>query len=126
MNWIIKPNDGEKVLGSNADGTTDLHRIAVMPFPFSDRECVIRRSIEVDDEESWVITRTCEEKDARTVKKNPLRVYVDVHIGGYFLEAISPNLTKVTYLVGGDLKGVFALDWMARRAGPHHLKEAVL
>ncbi|GMH47988.1 hypothetical protein TrRE_jg2086, partial [Triparma retinervis] len=61
-----------------------------------------------------------------TVKKNPLRVYVDVHIGGYFLEAISPNLTKVTYLVGCDLKGVFAIDWMARRAGPHHLKEAVL
>ncbi|GMH47041.1 hypothetical protein TrRE_jg5616, partial [Triparma retinervis] len=33
--------------------------------------------------------------------------------------------TKVTYLLGGNLNGIFALDWMARKAAPYRLKSTV-
>jgi hypothetical protein len=86
---------------------------------------VVTRVVETSNDTAWVISRTSKGKDAKSVRKNPLRVTCDVHIGGYFLEAVSPSRTRVTYVLGGDLNGVFALDWMARKAGPQHFKGLV-
>ena len=122
---VTKADRNQKKLGDNADGTEDRHMIAEMPFPLCARECVIRRLVEANDETCWIITRTYPGSDARTVTRNPLRVLIDVHIAGYFLEALSPNRTKVIYLVGTNLNGIFALDWISRKASPHHLKAHV-
>ncbi|GMH68606.1 hypothetical protein TrRE_jg6954, partial [Triparma retinervis] len=119
---LIKPNKNSRMLGSNLDGTEDMHIIIDMPFPLSARECVVRRSVEVGEETCWIITRTHPGKDARSVRKNPLRVMSTVDIGGYYMEAVGGERTRVTYMVGCDLKGVFALDWIARRAAPQNLK----
>ena len=41
------------------------------------------------------------------------------------MEALGSAKTKVTHIVGCNLNGVFALDWMARKAAPLHIKRSV-
>jgi hypothetical protein len=122
---LIKPDKNSRMLGSNGDGTDDMHIFSPMPFPLCARECVLRRATETRDDESWIITRTHKGRDARSVRTNPLRVTVDMHIAGYYMEAVGEERTRVTYLVGCDLNGIFALDWMARKAVRHRLKASV-
>ncbi|GMI20212.1 hypothetical protein TrRE_jg1229 [Triparma retinervis] len=126
MTFLQATDKSRRLLGRNADGTEDMHVTYELPFPLSARESVIRRAVEVRRDKAWIISRTYQGKSARyEVRKGPLRVMCDVHIGGYFLEAVSGRRTKVTYIVGTDLNGVFAMDWMARKATPHHLKANV-
>ncbi|GMH46559.1 hypothetical protein TrRE_jg12349 [Triparma retinervis] len=98
-----------------------------MPFPLCARECIIRRSVDINGDTGRIITRTHPGYDpnVKAVKTSPLRVMADIHIAGYYLESISTNRTRVTYLMGCDLNGVFSLDWMARRAGAYYLKKIV-
>ncbi|GMH70199.1 hypothetical protein TrRE_jg4391, partial [Triparma retinervis] len=122
---LYTPEGEQRILCENADGTDEMYYTIPVPFPLSTRECVLRRSREVSSDRCYLMTRSSTSLLARSVRRNPLRVKANVHIGGYLLEALGPNRTRVTYVVGVDLNGVFALDWVGRNVAPHHLKEVV-
>jgi hypothetical protein len=103
-----------------------------VPFPLSTRECILCRRKEVLGDRGYVMTRSSTSVLARSIRKNPLRVRMNIHIGGYLMEDLGPaseagrgNRIKVTYIAGVDLNGVFAVDWVARKVTPHHLKGVV-
>ena len=57
---------------------------------------------------------------------------MNINIGGYLMEDLGPaskagrgNRIKVTYIAGVDMNGVFAVDWVARKLTPHHVKGVV-
>jgi len=122
---IITPTKFQKTLGENGDGTTDIHLVQRLPFPLFDRDCVIRRCVEVNDDHCSIITRTYLGSDARDVRRHPMRVRTQVQIGGYYFEKVSEFQTKLMYVLACDLKGFFAIDFVSRTAIPKHLKNIV-
>ncbi|GMH70497.1 hypothetical protein TrRE_jg8464 [Triparma retinervis] len=110
----------QKIIGDPfADGTEDMHIILQMPSPFLNRDCVVRRFVEAAEDHCCVITRTItDDRVAREFRGPPFTVRADIHIGGYYLTALSGRRTKVVYIVGADSKGLFALDFIARKGFP--------
>lgn len=114
-----------KLHHQNKDGTDVFHMVAEMPAPLSAREYLLRRVVKVQGDVAFILSRTVRGKAARELRSHPLRTRAHLHIGGYLFKRLSPTKTRVTYIVGSDLGGVFAIDWIARKAAPYQVKKIV-
>jgi hypothetical protein len=97
-----------------------------MPWPFSLRDFKFRRSQVIKEREAWVIGRSFEDTDAG-LKKSALRGRTRGSLGrgGYWLQKLGVDKTKIIYVVDCKLGGVMELDALARRAAVPHLTGVV-
>jgi len=123
--YVRKERRYKIVLCENEDGTDDLHMVTEMPFPLATRESIVRRQGRIAPDGLSCIDIVRSASTTRGVRLSALRVLAKVSIGGFFMEKIGPRKTRVSYIVGVDLGGMFALDWMARRSGPVYVKKIV-
>jgi uncharacterized membrane protein YwzB len=92
------------------------------PFPLSARDYLWERFLVEKGNEKIVCCRSIIDDRLAPMKKShsECRVRAHLYVGGYLLSCAGDNgeKTKIVYSANSDLKGVFALELVARRVAP--------
>ena len=107
--------------------TKILYFSATLPFPFAERDFVLKEGTMKSNVNSVdIYFRSIKDETSEAVKSRA-RVRATIEIGGFRLERSGRNgdKTAITYLLGGHLNGLLAADMMNRKVIPHQLRDRV-
>jgi len=107
--WM--PDTREKyILQENSDLDVITYSLNTVPFPFADREMVLRNSVRLDRERKYLVLDIYSVKfDGQPVKKGAVRSHM--HCGEMNVRPISERRTEVSMLLYVDPKG-FIPPWL--------------
>ena len=111
---------------TNGDGTLGIYFAVKMPWPMKVRDFKFRRSAQIHEQDALILSKSIVDTDTGLKKTATLgRVRAHLSMGGYYLQRVDNDRTKVTHVVEVHLGGVMVLDVLARRAAGPRMKGIV-
>ena len=118
----------------NVDDYDQVYMAIRMPLIFSNRDFVLERFFDMNRPDGSVMccSRSVSNDNIKTLKESARdrRVRGTMHLGSYLLKGkidrvSGKNKVEIIHVVGCDLGGVFALDYLTRRASIQRIKSLV-